>query len=102
MADRITKICQITKFPLVSLINVSPNDKARTVRIIVPTASGKLSERTADIGLCLARIVYPILISFDFLKNYLGKPASFMGTFYSLLLNVWHGGSEPKAAVMKV
>ena len=46
MADSVTKICQMTKFPLVSFINASPNDKASTVKIIVPTASGKLSDRT--------------------------------------------------------
>jgi len=53
MADRITKICQSTKLPLVSFMSASPKDNPRTVSMIVPTASRKLSDLTVEsIGLC--------------------------------------------------
>jgi len=45
MAERTTNICQMTKLLLVNLISASPNDSAKTVKIITLTASGILSVR---------------------------------------------------------
>jgi len=45
ISERVTKICQMTKLPLVILIRASPSDKARTVRMIDPTARRMRSDR---------------------------------------------------------
>ncbi len=88
MADRVTKICHITKFPLVSLISASPSDKARTVKIMVPTASGILSDR-------VLLIVTVWLMHFgesklNFLENYHIFSTSGVGRFqpFTLIIGV--------------
>lgn len=48
IADRVTKICQMTKFPLDNFISASPSESAKTVKVIVMTASGTLSVRTKN------------------------------------------------------